>query len=658
MRSTRLKSLLLALAVCAAILAADIWTPLRRSITDIDRVARVAMFGIRGPRRPGPDLRVVGITQNTISAFAEHGIMYPPLPRDIHAVALRRLADAGARTLVVDILFSEEGSWSEAEDKALADALRYCRQQGCAVVLAAAIDQSLGGAARSLVLPAPLILEAGPRLGASNAAAKLSYKLDERILESIELDEGGELYGQAVEALRIDCERAERDAQTVLHRFAPPGASSFRINYCGQLDDFSGVAYEYSLLFPELLDAGRMARINALRDAREAGTLGPAGEAELHRLWAVSAEDGSMLRKLFAGTVVFLGSRNELDNDYFDTPFGRMFGVDTNAQAYDTLARGRPIRVAPGALVFAWCFALTLAGWALSLTRPILRSALLGLLAFLATGALSLLLFRLASVELAPTLPLACFILPFAASLGFSGSMEEQAKRTVRESFSRYVSPELVAQVLADPSLARAGAGVEREAAVLFNDIRNYSTISERMDPEQVIRMLNIYFAEAAEAVRRHGGSVDKYLGDGLMASFGSLVPRPAVERDAAQAAVDIITGLYEHVHPRLEAEGFPRFKVGIGLHSGRGVSGNIGSASRFDPTFIGDTTNVASRVETATKEYGWAVLCTREFAEKAQAQGSGLHFAPVGETLVKGRSQPVELFCISPVEKDERFRL
>lgn len=654
--ATRFKSLLLALGVCLAVLAADVFTPLRSTVSDIDRVARVAMFGFRGSRHPSPELRLVGITQNSISAFAGEGILYPPFPRDIHALALRRLADAGARRVVVDIVFSEEGSWSEAEDAALAAALRYCREKGCRVILAAAIDQSLGGAAQSLILPAPLIMEAEPQLGASNAAAKLSYKLDERIQESIELEEQGRLYSQAVEAWRGDSPPEEVAAR--LARFAPPGASTFRINYCGALDQFAGVAYEYSLLFPELADSERMARINALREAREAGSLDAAGAAELEALVRLDPADADTLARVFNGSTVFLGSRNELDNDYFDTPYGRMFGVDTNAQAYDTLVSGRPIRVAAGNLVFAWCIALTLAGWALSQTRPILRSALLGLLSFIATGLLSLLLFRFGGIELAPTLPLACFILPFAASLGFSGSQEEQAKRAVRDSFSRYVSPELVEQVLADPTLARAGAGVAREAAVMFNDIRSYSTISEHMQPEEVIRMLNIYFAVAAEAVRKHGGSVDKYLGDGMMASFGSLVPRPAAEREAAQAAVEIITGLYEVVHPQLEASGFPRFKAGIGLHSGRGVSGNIGSTSRFDPTFIGDTTNVASRVETATKEHGWAILCTQEFAERAQAQGSPLCFRQVGEAAVKGRRQPVVLYSISLGGEDARFRL
>jgi adenylate cyclase len=243
---------------------------------------------------------------------------------------------------------------------------------------------------------------------------------------------------------------------------------------------------------------------------------------------------------------------------------------------------------------------------------------------------------------------------PFIACALLSGLTEEAAKQRIRNTFIRYVDAKVVERIIADPELAALG-GAERSVAVLFNDIRGYSTITEKLTPPQIVEMLNCYLGAITEVIRGHGGFVDKYLGDGLLACFGGPVPTADPAGDALRAALAMVHCLQEKVWPELDARGLPRFKMGIGIHLGPVIMGNIGSATRMDYTVIGDTVNVASRVEGQTKEYGWAVLVTHEVLEQAQGEFDG---ELVGERQVKGREQPVSLYRVVDPAALELYRL
>jgi adenylate cyclase len=189
---------------------------------------------------------------------------------------------------------------------------------------------------------------------------------------------------------------------------------------------------------------------------------------------------------------------------------------------------------------------------------------------------------------------------------------------------------------------------------VLFSDIRSYSTITEDMTPYQIVEMLNIYLSEMTGIVRRHGGFIDKYIGDGLMACFGGPVPTEDPAGDAARAALEMIAVLKGPVTESLQAGGFPVFNIGIGLHYGPVVMGNIGSAARMDYTVIGDAVNVASRVEGQTKEFGMAVIITQDCLEAASGEFSA---ELVGERQVKGRERPVRMYSLVDPDNPGIFR-
>ncbi len=632
-RQLWLKSLAAAsMAWLALALAYAIPGPLRSWINDADVLALAWRFQARGYEAPLPQLRVLGITENTIQAFADCGIGYA-FPRGWHALALRRLADAGARIVVFDILFSATGAAQRPADLALREAIDYCHARGCAVVLAAGIEDIQYGSSvssKSLLKPAPVLLQAQPDLGLSNTQPKLSYKLTEYVQFALPTGAGGAVQRyspQAVAAYRQYCALSGADCAAVLQR-ATAGTGFFHINYAGPPDRLTGLLYDYETLFPGLFSA---------QPGRE---LNPA--------------EAQALERSFSGAVVFIGSRAKADNDYFNTPYGLMFGVDTNALAFDTLARERFVYGVPPLAVLAMTVLLALTAWLLGLLRPLRRSVAASAMTLALLLLSNIALFAVWRLELSLTMQTLGFALPFIACALYSGLSEEAAKLRIRSTFGRYVSEQIVEQIIADPALADLG-GTERTVAVMFNDIRSYSTLTEHLSPQQVVALLNIYLGEVTEVIRAHRGFVDKYLGDGLMACFGGPVPTADPAGDALRAALAMTRALHENVLPRLAAAQLPAFKAGIGVHVGKVIMGNIGSESRMDYTVIGDAVNVASRVEGQTKEFGWAVIATREALEAAQGSFTS---ELLGERMVKGREQPVVLYRVFDPADEALFKL
>lgn len=627
----------LGLAVLCYLLLIAAFVKYRSLFDQLDLRALETYYEVRGPQPLSERLKIVGYTENTLSAFAGQSI-YFPLPRGWHGLALKRLADAGAKVVVFDILFSEAGSWDEEEDQQLAAAVAYARGKGCVPVLAAAIEHVEQGQVQiqSLIGPSTVIAEAGAELGLSNALSKLSYKLEESIGSSLPLTDAAEdqmYYSQAVAAFKAVCEQDGRDFATELSRADPGGSGRYMVNYAT-----TSISHPESFIFYE--------------------TLFPEIQQDSSQMRELTPEELDKLKGIFDNCIVFVGSRASADNDYFMTPLGQLFGVETNAAAFDTLLRGRFIRPASESLRWIGLVGLGLLAWGLSLLRPIIRGAAAAVVLLVVLAAACAAAFLQLSVHTQTTWLMLSLALPFIVCTTYSGVMEELGRRQLRGTFSRYLSDEMVAQVLGNPELANIGSGVQRDAVVLFSDIRSYSTISERMEPDKVIEMLNGFFGKVADSILSRGGSVDKYLGDGLMASFGGMIPLEMPADNALDAALDMIRVLYDEVHPELVKRGMTPFKIGIGLHYGHVIVGTMGHARRSDLTMIGDTVNLASRVEGMTKEYGWAVVVTSDLVHALGAKAEQYDIKQVGETTVKGREQPVQMFRVIDPARPDIYRL
>jgi adenylate cyclase len=215
---------------------------------------------------------------------------------------------------------------------------------------------------------------------------------------------------------------------------------------------------------------------------------------------------------------------------------------------------------------------------------------------------------------------------------------ERQSRQQAVQMFSRFVNPHVVQELVAHGGLSRAGES--RQITILFSDIRGFTTLSEKRTPQQVVELLNRYFTLQVEVVFRHGGSLDKFIGDCIMAFWGAPLDDPEHARHAVEAALEMAEVLQQFKRELGEADA--DFDVGIGIHSGAAVVGLIGSEQRREYTAIGDTVNLGSRIEGLTKGVS-RILVSRETKE---ACGGAFEFQSFGSFKVKGREQEVELFA------------
>jgi adenylate cyclase len=219
---------------------------------------------------------------------------------------------------------------------------------------------------------------------------------------------------------------------------------------------------------------------------------------------------------------------------------------------------------------------------------------------------------------------------------GFNRMVDGLKERDkLRTTFGKYMTASVMEHLLAGKV---ALGGESLKVTILFTDIRGFTTISERMDPQQLVGLLNEYFTEMVSIVMQEDGVVDKYIGDAIMAVFGAPVPKPEDPVNAVRAAVRMRRAL-EQLNARLVERGLPLLRTGIGIHTGEVVAGNIGSDKRMEYTVIGDPVNLASRLETSTKELGVNVLISEDTYELTK---DAIEARPVREITVKGRAQPV----------------
>ncbi|MGE0875787.1 MAG: adenylate/guanylate cyclase domain-containing protein [Burkholderiales bacterium] len=239
----------------------------------------------------------------------------------------------------------------------------------------------------------------------------------------------------------------------------------------------------------------------------------------------------------------------------------------------------------------------------------------------------------------------------FLMTLGLRLTGEERERSRMRQVFGRYVSDEVVNVLLAEGHRPDLG-GEALNVTVLFSDIRGFTTISEKLTAHEVVEMLNAYFTIACEPILAQGGTVDKYIGDAVMAVFGSPVRYPDHARRAVKAAVGMSAAAHEFKQwmlSRFPDRGLPEFGIGVGLHTGEAVIGDIGTPKRKEFTAIGDTVNAASRLEGATKELGCVIAASEA---TVTAAGAGVKTGKFEEIKVKGRAGAIRVYEVTGLEE------
>jgi adenylate cyclase len=338
----------------------------------------------------------------------------------------------------------------------------------------------------------------------------------------------------------------------------------------------------------------------------------------------------------FAGKVVIVGTAATGLQDLRVTPMhGLHPGAEILGTAIENLKNQRAMRYAPRWPAAAIGAALVLLLYLAFLKRVDVRAsgAALAVVTALLIAAQYLLVGGLVLLPLLPPLVAAWL---FYAAAGLADYLRERrARQEAVGMFSRFVNPHVVTQLL--------DRGVEtsrRDVTLLFSDIRGFTTLSETRTPEEVVALINRYFSLQVDVIWRHGGTLDKYIGDCIMAMWGAPLDDADHARNAVACALDMADTLRAFKR-ELGAEHLD-FDVGIGLHSGSAVVGLIGSDKRREYTAIGDTVNLASRIEGLTKDAKRRILVSRDTVERC---GDAFEFVSCGTFPVKGRAQPVELF-------------
>ncbi len=356
-------------------------------------------------------------------------------------------------------------------------------------------------------------------------------------------------------------------------------------------------------------------------------------------------EHGSVRRELAAlrDRIVVIGASAVGLGDMKVTPVApTSCGTLVHANALDNLLRGRFLRPVP-----AWITGLLLLLFCLLIGRtaaqlPPVRATLWSLALLAAYAAACVESFTQWSVWLLLVQPVLAGGLTFLGITVYRFSREEREKRWIRRAFGRFVSPTVLEEILAHPERLHVG-GERRELTVLFSDVRGFTAFSERHSPEEVVEMLNALLDRLTSVILRHGGTLDKYVGDAIMAIFGAPAEMPHGEhaRRACAAALEMVQALRQ-LQEAWRAQGREVLDIGIGINTGPMVVGNMGSSQVMGYTVIGDAVNLGARVEGLTRQYQCAVIIT---ASTYALVRDAFEAERIGEVPVKGKAQPVLVY-------------
>ena len=542
-------------------------------------------FQIRGPIASKVPIVLVSIDQDS---FDELNLPWP-WPRTLHATLIRKLAASQAKLIAFDILFTEPKA-DPREDQALADAIRDAGN----VILAAEFTEvpSDFGPRTTVNLPIPLVREHALGYGPANLVtdrdgivrrARLALAFQDRLFP-------GFAY-QIYQGFEGQTNQQGREISSV-----------------PQLINFRGPARSYPIV----------PYYRILRDE-----IDPA---------------------VFQDKIVIVGSFSPSLHDIFPTPFSASAptaGVEIQANFVDTLATNDFIRHFHGLgqhFIFILLSALTI--WFSFYFKP-MRALLMVLGLAGAHAFISFYLFSFQQLWM-PMVPSLLGVLLSYGGITLDNYIREQKERIrLRATFSKYVSRDVVDELLDDREGLALG-GKKRHITVLFSDIRGFTSISEQIGPEQVVSLLSDYFGQVTHIVFKHGGTVDKFIGDAVFAIFGA----PKSHEDDALRAVKTgleMIELVESLGPKwTQIIGRP-LKVGVGINSGEAVVGSIGSEIRSEFTAIGDTVNLGSRLEGLTKELGVPMLISEFTAAELK---DAIPLRPLRQVKVTGREAPLLVYC------------
>jgi adenylate cyclase len=593
-------------------------------LTGAENHATDLLFQARGAVRTEPASVIVGVADSSFKQkelFGRHerpgpvALMEPTWPWDrrVFAAVVRQLRAHGARAIVFDFLF-------EPENPGDAEFARALAEPGAPVVLASLVDvehSALGEATEKHREPCePLRLAAGNRVGYANV-----FPDDDGVLRACTTAmQLAEFQGGAPIAGEAPLSSLPLAALDALGPRRQPVATTGLIDFSGPPETIPHVPVE-DLFLPDR--------------------------------WKNSLPQSGAL---FRDKVVWVGPLSEIQfKDVYATPFGRMAGVEVQAQTLEMLLGRGPLRPFTTVQTIACVWALAAAGVSLAwLALRVSRQFLVVILVACAWALLAFALFSAAGIVLPLVAPLAAWLIAGGGGVGVRFIMEQRERQRLRGMLGRYVSEEVARIITEQPEeFSQVLRGGRRPVTVLFADLRGFTTWVETAEPEAFVAQLNEYFGAVVDCVLAEGGTLQKFIGDAVLAVWGDT--RSAGPTEDTARAVNAALAM-EAAVARLNTQWAGRpdrtpMTIGIGLHHGVAMVGNVGHAQRMEFTVLGDVVNVAARLESANRQLGTTILVSETIRDLLLVSHRCVSLGRFG---LKGRRESVGLFTPLPAPHAE----
>jgi adenylate cyclase len=568
------------------------------------------------PKKGSEKIVIVQVDQASLDSLASESVTWP-WPRQIYAPLFERLSEADA--VFVDIIFSEPSSYGNEDDTILAASIA---KAGNVIlpIFATANKRTVDDNGKSFLDKLSL-----------NAVAEPGLTLPFAITPIAPL--ASTAHGGGNVMMKPDKDGVYRRIP-LMFQAAGKTLPHFVL----------GHLLEKQII---TLDSGRLFHNGAELPTEQGALLVPfpTGTKPYETVPAVDLiSDAGAVRypaSYFKGKKVLLGLSAAGLYDLKPTAVSAVSsGVSIHAATLDALIHGTYIKRLPDTLLLLIMSLIIASVCGFVLTHSsIVANLLLMLSMLLTTVGLPFLLFK-SGWYLALISPLASLLVSFAAASIYSYATEGRERRFVRRTFSQYMDETVVAHLLKFPDLIKPG-GKRQRVTVFFADIAGFTTIAEQFPPEETALMLhNVLNAVSEEVIKNHG-VIDKYIGDCVMAFWGAPLDSPNAAGDACRAALASLESL-KLVNEGFKARGLGAISMRIGLHTGDAVVGNLGSDRLFDYTVVGDTVNLASRLESANKYFSTRIMLSEDTLQDA---GAGFLVRELGLIAVKGKAQSVRIF-------------
>jgi len=590
--------------------------------TDIGNIIEMSLydtkFEMRGKREASKDIVIVAIDSLSMEEVATW-----PWPRDIYADLIKKLQSYGAKVIAFDIIFNKP-SLDSNQDKVFANSIKDFKNVVLGSMFVGGIYSKVTSSSENvetaLSYTAPDIIESLLDGNLNYGVVNFDRDLDKNIRWGRLLHPLSDL---TPSTQSINNEFEPHFTLQILKKYNPQLAETVQEKYKDNrfLINFAGSPHTYKTI----------SFTNVLNDI-------------------LLETNVKSYKDVFKDKIVLVGATAEILHDNFSTPFTHgvnqdlMPGVEVHAATIDTVMNGIDYRKADFSTDLAMILIMGLAATVVFALFSLVQGISFLFISSAIYSGLNILLFIKSMYWLNWSSPILIMICVFGGIYSYRFFVEEKEKRRVRGVFKRYMSPALVEEALKNPEkVPSLDVCSKKFVSVLFSDIAGFTTMSEKFPPEEVKRILDEYLTAMTEIVFANTGVLDKYVGDAVMAVYGS-VGNKTPDDDAFRAvktAIEMQEKIQE-LRKKWVEEGSVPMQIRIGVHSGEALIGNFGSPLKMDYTAIGDTVNTASRLEGLNKQFGSGIMISHSTYELISEK---INVRNLGPAPVKGKSEAIHVY-------------